>query len=75
MSVSFVYSLTISFKKELKESQKAWNPYSKNDILVFESSNNSVDTIMIDKIIDGAKSSGPTPKLYKPPFFLYMAIN
>lgn len=65
MSVSFIYSLTISCKKEIKESQKAWNPYSKNEILVFESSNNSVDTIMIDKIIDGAKSSGPTPKLYR----------
>lgn len=65
LSLGFIYILTISCKKELKESQKKWNPYSKNEILVFESSNKNVDTIMIDKIIDDAKSSGPTPKLFR----------
>lgn len=50
--------------KKLKESEKKWNPYVKNEVLVFESSEKQLDTIVINEIIDNAVSDGPTPKLY-----------
>lgn len=50
--------------KKLKESEKKWNPYVMNEVLVFESSEKQLDTIVINEIIDNAVSDGPTPKLY-----------
>ena len=50
--------------KKLKESEKKWNPYIMNEVLVFESSEKQLDTIVINEIIDNAVSDGPTPKLY-----------
>jgi len=52
--------------KELKKSELAWNPYSLNEVLVFESSEKEIDTIVIREVIDDAVSDGPTPELYYP---------
>tara|TARA_B110000881_G_C18336506_1_gene394330 strand:+ start:99 stop:674 length:576 start_codon:yes stop_codon:yes gene_type:complete len=56
--------LILGCTKKLKESEKKWNPYVKNEVLVFESSEKQLDTIVINEIIDNAVSDGPTPKLY-----------
>ncbi len=62
--ISIILTLILSCTKELKESERNWNPYVKNEVIVFESSEKILDTIVIDKIIDNAVSDGPTPKLY-----------
>jgi hypothetical protein len=57
--------LVLSCKKDLKENEKGWNPYVKNEVLIFESSEKQLDTIVIDTIIDNAVSSSPEPELYR----------
>lgn len=50
--------------KELKENERAWNPYVVNQVLVFESSEKEIDTLVI-QTIDNAVSVGPRPELYR----------
>jgi hypothetical protein len=59
-----ILTLFLSCTKALKESERNWNPYILNEVLVFESSEKQLDTIVINEIIDNAVSDGPTPKLY-----------
>jgi len=60
-----ILTLNVSCTKDLKEKERSWNPYVLNEILVFESSEKELDTITINKVIDNAISSGPTPELYR----------
>ena len=69
---SIVFILFFSCTKELKESERNWNPYVLNEVIVFESSEKQVDTIVINKIIDNAVSDGPTPKLY---YHTYLIVH
>lgn len=61
ISSIFISSCT----KELKDQERNWNPYKMNEVLVFESSENQLDTIVINKIINNAVSSSPAPELYR----------
>lgn len=65
LSILFIMILVLSCTKELKESERNWNPYTMNEVLVFESSENQLDTIVINEIIDNAVSSSPAPELYR----------
>ena len=62
--ILFIMILILSCTKELKESERYWNPYTMNEVLVFESSEKQLDTLIINKIED-VTSSGPTPELYR----------
>ncbi|NNC71036.1 MAG: hypothetical protein HKN90_09470, partial [Flavobacteriaceae bacterium] len=57
--------LNSSCVKDLSNDDKSWNPYIEDEILVFKSSENELDSIKISKIEDNAVSSGPTPELYR----------
>ncbi|CAI8217982.1 MAG: Uncharacterised protein [Formosa sp. Hel1_33_131] len=59
-----IFIFILGCTKNLKESERSWNPYVMNEVIVFESSEKQLDTIVIDVIIDNAVSDGPTPKLY-----------
>lgn len=61
----FIMILSLSCKKELKESERNWNPYTMNEVLIFESSEEELDTIVINEIVDNAVSSSPAPELYR----------
>ena len=63
--VLFMMVLFFGCTKKLKESERNWNPYTLNEVLVFESSEEELDTIVIHKIIEDAIASGPAPKLYR----------
>ena len=65
LSILFIMILVLSCTKELKESERNWNPYTMNEVLVFEYSENQLDTIVINEIIDNAVSSSPAPELYR----------
>lgn len=72
----FMITLVLSCTYKLKEHERNWNPYSINEALVFQSSENERDTIIIDEIIDDAVSSGPTPELYRHTYLtLYRKLN
>ena len=62
--ISIIFTLILSCTKELKESEKNWNLYTMNKVLVFESSEKQLDTITITEVTDNVISDGPTPKLY-----------
>ena len=63
--IILIIVLVLGCKKELKENETAWNPYSKNEVIVFESSAKELDTIAINEIVDNAISSSPAPELYR----------
>jgi len=65
LSAIFIITLVSGCKKDLKESEREWNPYVINENLVFESSERQLDTIVIDTIINNAVSSSPAPELYR----------
>jgi hypothetical protein len=65
LPILFIMILVLSCKKELKENERNWNPYVMNEVIVFESSEKQLDTIVINEIIDNAVSSSPAPELYR----------
>lgn len=65
LSILFIMILVLSCKIELKESERNWNPYVMNEVLIFESSEKQLDTIVVNRIIDNAVSSSPAPERYR----------
>ena len=65
LPILFIMILVLNCKKDLKESERNWNPYTLNEVLVFESSEKQLDTIIINKIKDDVISASPTPELYR----------
>jgi hypothetical protein len=65
LPILFIMILVLSCKKELKENERNWNPYVMNEVIVFESSEKQLDTIVINEIIDNAVSSSTAPELYR----------
>ncbi len=62
--ISILFTLILSCTKELKESERNWNPYVITQVIIFESSEKELDTITITEINDNVISTGPTLKLY-----------
>ena len=65
LPILFIMILVLSCTKELKKSERNWNPYTMNEVLVFESSEKQLDTIVIEEINDNVISASPTPELYR----------
>jgi hypothetical protein len=65
LPILFIMILVLSCKKELEENERNWNPYVMTEVIVFESSEKQLDTIVINEIIDNAVSSSPAPELYR----------
>lgn len=63
--VIFFLIVLASCTNKLSEDEREWNPYVINEVLIFESSENERDSIVIDEVIMDAVSSGPTPELYR----------
>ena len=71
--ILFIMGFILSCTKELKENERAWNPYTMNETLIFESSAKKLDTIVVNKIINNAVSSSPAPELYRHTYLMVYA--